>query len=147
MDKYLEVQNNSEKYFNSGYNCCEAVVLAVSEYFGLDGQTALRIATPFGSGMSRNGNNCGVLSAAFILSGLKNGRNSNKEDRDSSYLPADVIFNKFKEKYSSNLCFDITGVNMKDSEEAKNNKERLHGVVCGPIVRQVTEWILEELDK
>ena len=147
MDNWVEVQDKTEKYFNSGFNCCESVVLAVSEYLGINCDEAIKIATPFGSGMSKNGNICGALSAAFIISGLKNGRSSSEASRDPSYLLADSIFNKFKEKYGSNLCFDITGVNFRDPEEIAKNKERLHGEICGPIVRQISEWLLEELDK
>ncbi len=147
MDKWVEIQDNAENYFNGGYNCCEAVVLALCDHFGIDKELPLKIATPFGSGMSRNGSNCGVLSAAFIAAGMKNGREKSDDSRDPSYLPADAIYNKFKEKYQTTQCWDITGVNLRDPDEAANNKERMHKEICGPIVRQVTQWILEELDK
>jgi C_GCAxxG_C_C family probable redox protein len=146
-DKYKEAQDNTESYFNGGYNCCEAVVLAVCDHLGIDKEVPLKIATPFGSGMSRNGSNCGALSAAFIAAGMKNGRSSSEDPRDPSYVPADVIFNKFKEKYGTVACADITNINMRDPEVMVQNKERLHKEICGPIVRQVTEWILEEIEK
>ncbi len=148
MEKqFVEVQNIAEDYFNSGYNCCESIVLAVCEYKGIDKEMPLKIATPFGSGMSKNGSNCGALSAAFIASGMTKGRKNNEEPRDPSYIPADVIFNKFKEKYNSVTCHDITELDLKNSEVMAQNKERMHKEICGPIVRQVTQWILEELEK
>jgi len=148
MEKqFVEVQNIAEDYFNSGYNCSESIVLAVCEYMGIDKEMPLKIATPFGSGMSKNGNNCGALSAAFIASGMTKGRKNNEESRDPSYIPADVIFNKFKEKYNSVTCHDITKLDLKNSEVIEQNKERMHKEICGPIVRQVTQWILEELEK
>lgn len=146
-EKYVEVQNKAEEYFNSGFNCCESVVLAVCEHLGVDKEMPLKIATPFGSGMSRNGSNCGALSAAFIAAGAANGRTSSTDERDPSYLPADRIFNQFKEKYQTVTCKDITGLNMRDPEVVAQNKERLHKELCGPIVRQVTAWIIEELEK
>lgn len=147
MDKYVEAQNKAEEYFNSGYNCCESVVLAVCDQLGVDKEMPLKIATPFGSGMSKNGSNCGALSAAFISAGMTKGRECSEDLRDPSYIPADVIFNKFKEKYDTVFCSDITQLNLRDPEVMAKNKERLHQEICGPIVKQVTAWILEELEK
>jgi C_GCAxxG_C_C family probable redox protein len=146
-DKYMDIQKKVQEYFDGGYNCCESVVLAVCDYFGIDKEMPLRIATPFGSGMSKNASNCGALSAAFICSGMKNGRSSSEDPREPSYIPADVIFNKFKEKYNTVSCGDITGIDMRDPEVVAKNKPRLHAEICGPIVQQVTEWIVEELEK
>lgn len=147
MDKKAEVKNKAQEYFDSGYNCCESVVLAVCDYFGTDKEMPLKIATPFGSGMSRNGSNCGVLNAAFVCMGMLKGRISNEDSRDPSYLPADRIFNAFKEKYGSTYCSDITGVNMRNPEEVAKNKERMHKELCGPMVQEVTGWVIEELEK
>lgn len=146
MNKCEGTQEKTLKYFNSGYNCCESVVMAVCDHLGIDKETPQKIATPFGSGMSRNGSNCGALNAAFICMGLVSGRKSSEESRDTSYLPADRVFAKFREKYGSTFCMDITGVNLRDPEEAAKNKERMHNELCGPIVSQVTQWVLEELD-
>lgn len=145
-DKYIEIQNKAENYFNEGYNCCESVVLAVCDYTGIDKEMPLKIATPFGSGMSKNSSNCGALSAAFISMGMSKGRSNNLDPRDPSYVPSDIIFNKFMEKYKTVSCGDITCVNMRDPEVMAQNKERLHKEICGPIVRQVTNWILEEME-
>jgi C_GCAxxG_C_C family probable redox protein len=146
-DKYTEVQSKVESYFNSGYNCCESVVLAVCDHLGLEKEMPLKIATPFGSGMSRNGSNCGALSAAFISLGMTKGRESSEDALDPSYIPSDAIFNKFKEKYGTVACRDITQLNLRDPEVMAQNKERLHQEICGPIVKQAAAWILEELEK
>ncbi|MDF2522249.1 MAG: GCAxxG family protein [Clostridia bacterium] len=146
-EKFVEVQDKAENYFNGGYNCCESVVLAVCEHLNIDSEMPLKIATPLGSGMSRNGSNCGALNAAFISMGMTKGRKSNEDSRDPAYIPADKIFNMFKEKYGSAACKDITCINMKEPGVMEKNKERLHRDICGPIVRQVTGWILEELEE
>ena len=147
MGRYEETKDLALNYFNSGYNCCESVVMAVCDHLGIDKEIPQKIATPFGSGMSRNGSNCGALNAAFICMGMVGGRTSSEESRDTSYLPADRVFAKFKEKYGTTCCYDITGVNLRDPEEAAKNKDRMHNELCGPLVKHVTEWVLEELDK
>lgn len=146
-DKYIQIQDNAENYFNEGYNCCESVVLAVCDYAGIDKEMPLKIATPFGSGMSKNSSNCGALSAAFIAMGMTKGRSNNEDSRDPSYVPSDIIFNKFKEKYKTVTCGELTCLNMKDPEVMAQNKEKLHKEICGPIVRQITDWILEEMEE
>lgn len=147
MQSFTKAQERAEELFNGGYNCCESVVLAVCEQLGVDSKEPLKVATPFGSGMSRNGSNCGALNAAFICVGMVNGRESNTGDRDASYIPADRIFNKFRDKYGSTFCKDITGINFRDPAEVEKNKPRLHQELCGPLVKQATQWILEELVK
>lgn len=146
MGKKEETQEKALNYFNSGYNCCESAVMAVCDYLGVDREIPQKISTPFGSGMSKNGSNCGALNAAFICMGLVGGRKSSEDSRDTSYLPADRIFGKFKEKYGSACCYDIIGVNLKNSEEAEKDKEKRHNELCGPLVKQVTQWVLEEID-
>ena len=145
MGKCEDVQARTLSYFNSGYNCCESVVMAVCDYLGLDKEMPQKIATPFGSGMSKNGSNCGALNAAFICMGLVGGRKSSEDSRDTSYLPADRIFAKFKEKYGTTCCYNITGVNLKNTEEAEKDKDKRHSELCGPLVIQVTQWVLEEI--
>lgn len=145
MEKWKEAKDKAENYFNSGYNCCESVVLGVCDQLGVDKELPLKIATPFGSGMSRNGSNCGALNGAFICMGMMKGRKTNEDSRDDSYLPADRIFAKFKEKYGTSCCCDITGVNLRDPEEVARKKEWMHKELCGPLVRQVVGWVLDEL--
>ena len=147
MDRWTNTKDKAAGYFDSGYNCCEAIVLAVCEELGIEKEMALKVATPFGSGMSRNGSNCGALNAAFISIGAAKGRKTTEDGRDPSYIPSDVVFNKFKEKYGTTFCSEITNINFRDPEEVANNKERLHKELCGPIVKQVAEWVMEELSK
>ena len=53
-----------------GYNCAQAVVCAYCDQFGMDEQTAYRMAEGFGFGMGLM-EVCGALSAAFMLAGLR----------------------------------------------------------------------------
>jgi C_GCAxxG_C_C family probable redox protein len=147
MGDYKEAQEKTLTYFSGGYNCCESVVMAVCDHLGIDKEIPQKIATPFGAGMSKNGSNCGALNAAFICLGLVKGRSSSEDSKDASFIPADSVFGKFKEKYGSALCYDITGLDMKRTVETEEEKHKRHNELCGPLVAQTTQWILEELDK
>ena len=53
-----------------GYNCCQAVVMAYNDIFGLDDATAAAISSGFGAGMGRMREVCGSVSGMVILTGL-----------------------------------------------------------------------------
>ena len=52
--------------FESGCNCCQAVLLAFAPECGLDRETALRLASSFGGGFGRMRELCGAVSGAGI---------------------------------------------------------------------------------
>jgi C_GCAxxG_C_C family probable redox protein len=67
-------------YFRIGYNCAESVLLAIAkDALEINSDLILRIATGFGSGISRRGYVCGAVSGAVMDFGLKYGRNSPEE--------------------------------------------------------------------
>mgnify|MGYP003398024919 CR=1 FL=1 len=52
-----------------GYNCCQAVVLAYNDLFGVDDSTAAAMASGFGGGMGRMREVCGSVSGMVMLAG------------------------------------------------------------------------------
>lgn len=53
-----------------GYNCCQAVVLAYNDVFGIDDDTAAALSSGFGGGMGRMREVCGSVSGMVMLAGL-----------------------------------------------------------------------------
>ena len=64
----------ADAYFERGYGCAQSVLGAFCRDYGLDEETALRIATGFGSGMGRLCEVCGALTGGFMVIGLKYGK-------------------------------------------------------------------------
>ena len=64
------VEKAGKLFKEGGYNCCQAVVLAYCDVFGLDEKTAASIASGFGGGMGRMREVCGAVSGMTFLSGL-----------------------------------------------------------------------------
>ena len=64
----IEKARNARK---KGYNCAQAVVCAFCERFGVDEQTAFRLAEGFGFGMGSM-ETCGAVSAMTMVAGLIN---------------------------------------------------------------------------
>ena len=96
--------------FKNGFNCSQAVLDTYCEQFGLDRETAFKIAEGFGSGM-RMGEVCGVVTAAFMIIGLKYG-NADATDKESKKKTHSLIkdFTKeFKSQNGSVICKDLAG--------------------------------------
>ena len=54
-------------HFMEGFGCCQSVVLAFSDLYGLDSQLAKRVSAGFGGGVGRLRLMCGAVSALVIL--------------------------------------------------------------------------------
>ncbi len=91
---------NAAEYYKSGYNCCQAVVLAFEDCLGLDSQTLLKVSSSFGGGMGKMGEVCGAVSGMFIVLGLLEGNTDNKnvEAKMAHYVKVRELANRFKEK-------------------------------------------------
>lgn len=76
-------------------NCAQSVLCALSEYTGLDDETAKRVAKCFGQGM-RCGEVCGAISGSLMALGLA------CPDADPN-----AITRTFKEKYEFVRCSDL----------------------------------------
>ncbi len=70
-----KVERRAEECFASGFNCAEAVFLAITEAFGLDMHGEVRLATPLGGGIGRSkAEVCGAISGAVLAIGAACGR-------------------------------------------------------------------------
>lgn len=122
----MNVSAKALENFDSGYNCAESVLLAVSNEAGCRSYECLpRIATGFGGGIARNGNLCGALAGGIMAIGLALGRNNNQESRDPCYPGTDRLYNGFLEKFGSPACLDLIGIDLKtpEGQTAHANKE------------------------
>jgi len=62
--------------FLGAYNCSQAVLSAFCENYGMDTETAIKIACGLGSGC-RSADICGAVSGAVLVIGLKYGADTN----------------------------------------------------------------------
>lgn len=69
-----QVARKAAEYFAAGYNCAEAVLLALSLHWKLESEAIPKIATCFGAGIGRRGSVCGAVSGCIMALGLKMGR-------------------------------------------------------------------------
>ena len=108
----------AKQYFLKGYNCSQAVMLAFCDDLGIDEQTALMIASPFGGGMGRLREVCGTLSGAFMVLGLTRGCSEPKDAQGKAQLYKEVqeLAAKFKEDNGSIICRELLGLRIKGKD-------------------------------
>ena len=137
------------QYHEQGYGCAQAVLAAYSGEFGLEEGLALKLATGFGSGMGRMCEVCGALTGAFMVIGLKYGKEKTDGTRygtetETTYRRVADLASKFKEKNGSIYCRELIGHNLMDpAERAKVVEMGLFKTTCRKCILDAVE-LLEE---
>jgi C_GCAxxG_C_C family probable redox protein len=96
-------------FFEQGYNCSQAVFMAYSDKYGIDTQTAARLATSFGGGMGRLREVCGAVSGMFLVLGLEFPYidTKDKASKNLNYKMVQKVANAFKTEMGSYVCADL----------------------------------------
>ena len=131
--------------FDRGYNCSQAVLSTYCEQFGLDCETALKIATGFGGGMHINGT-CGAVTGAIMVLGLKFGNtDENKQAKEKTYGKVILYANQFIARNGSVKCHELLGCDITTLEGVQFAREKgLFSSICPGLVRDAAE-ILEQM--
>ena len=107
--------------FMQGYGCCQSVVAAFADFFGLDDTMAKKIAAGFGGGVGRMRMMCGAVSGIVMLVGLDCGQTegSDREGKSACYKVVQDLLAKSKEENGSLICAEILGI--KGYEKAQSS--------------------------
>ena len=99
--------------FMSGYGCCQSVVAAFADLYGLDDIMAKRISAGFGGGVGRMRMMCGTVSGLVILAGLDCGQTegSDREGKAACYKVVQQLLETFKQRNGSLICAELLGLN------------------------------------
>lgn len=99
--------------FMAGYGCCQSVVAAFADLYGLDDVLAKKIAAGFGGGVGRLRMMCGAVSGIVMLVGLDCGQTegSDREGKSACYKVVQELLAKSKEENGSLICAEILGLN------------------------------------
>lgn len=139
--------------FVKGYNCAQAVLCAYCDVFGMDEETAFKLAEGFGLGMGGYKDECGAVTGMFMTIGLQNsdgvldGTSATKKD---TYAKLRTAGRDFEEKMGSIMCGDLLKLG-KDlaakatPEEIKfaNGKQ----LICVECVRTAAEYLENNIVK
>jgi C_GCAxxG_C_C family probable redox protein len=134
-----EAQERAVRYFcdrpanfptGRPYNCCESVLLALSDHLGIKNELMPKIGTAIGAGVSLNGLLCGSISSVVILIGLKYGRTTPEENPQPAWQMADKYVSSFKDKFGAVNCRELTQLDIKTQEGLKQYFARVHDREC-----------------
>lgn len=107
--------------FMQGYGCCQSVVAAFADLYGLDDTLAKKIAAGFGGGVGRMRMMCGAVSGIVMLVGLDCGQTegSDREGKSACYKVVQDLLSKSREANGSLICAEILG--LKGYEKAQSS--------------------------
>ena len=141
----------AKKYFEEGYNCCQAVVLAFTDEMKIDKDVALSIASSFGGGIGRLREVCGAVSGACIVLGALYGYTSpsaSTEKADHYKLIQDAA-HKFEKRNGSIICRVLTGIEKGSHVPESRTPHYYQKRPCGDLVydaAEILETIIKEME-
>ncbi len=110
-----DIEQASEKakeLFKEGYNCSQSVVGAWADYYKVEPEMIMRIASSFGGGIGRMRETCGAVCGMFMLAGLECGSTDPKDNagKGANYKVVQALAAKFKECNRSINCGELLGL-------------------------------------
>lgn len=133
----INIEERVEKamrlFKEGGYNCCQAVVLAYNDMFGIDDTTAAALSSGFGGGMGRMREVCGSVSGMVLLAGLLKpaADPTDKAARTGNYALVQEVAADFKALNGSIICKELLGLS--PTAAATVNPSDIHGIPESPV--------------
>ena len=131
MNIEARVEKAKRLFKEEGYNCCQAVVLAYNDVFGIIDEVAAAMSSGFGGGMGRMREVCGSVSGMVFLSGLLSPADnpSDKAGRTANYALVQEVAGEFKNITGSIICKELLGLTGNCSAKG----EGIHGIPESPV--------------
>lgn len=106
--------------FMQGFGCCQSVVAAFADLYGLDDNLAKRIAAGFGGGVGRMRMMCGAVSGIVALVGLDCGQTdgADREGKSACYKTVQELLAQSKTQNGSLICAEILGLKGQQKAES-----------------------------
>jgi C_GCAxxG_C_C family probable redox protein len=124
---------------DQGFNCAQSVLAAFAGQLGLDESRALKLASPFGGGVSRRGEVCGAVSGALMVLGLAQGADI-PAGKESAYLLGQDFLQRFEARHGTILCRKLIDCDISTPEGLQQASSRgVFKALCPRFVRNATE--------
>ena len=101
--------NRAVDNFMQGYGCCQSVLAAFCDLYGMDETLALKVAAGFGGGVGRLRMMCGAVSGLVMLVGLDCGQTegSDREGKSACYKVVQDLLAQSQAENGSLICAEI----------------------------------------
>lgn len=99
----------ARELFMSGYNCSQAVFMALADLYDIPEQQSARLSASFGGGVGRLREMCGACSAMVMLEGLQSGATQAEDaaGKQANYKNVQALVHRFAEQNGSYLCREL----------------------------------------
>jgi C_GCAxxG_C_C family probable redox protein len=117
------------------------VITILGEDLGYDKSQAMKMATPFGGGISRWGTVCGAVVGGAMALGFCYGRTKaeEKEQRDKTYIKVQEMLRQFEKEFGTVQCRGLINLNLMDPADRKKFDELGLRKKCAAIVSRTAE--------
>ena len=135
----------AERFLKS-MNCSQAILETYGPSMEMSVEDARRVAAAFAGGMGM-GSECGAVTGAFMVIGMKYGKTTDKDPGADQLTFAKVaeFVNEFKARHTHLRCSDLLGTDMGTPEGVKEAEAKgLFTTACPKYVRTAAE-ILDKL--
>jgi C_GCAxxG_C_C family probable redox protein len=124
------------------------VVSTYGPQFGIDGETALKVAAAFGSGMGM-GETCGAITGGLMVIGLKHAKVKGITllSKEKTADIAHEFIERFKARHGTAICRELLECDVTTSRGLKTAKQEKHFKKRCPEYVKDAALILEELLK
>ena len=95
-------EEKSEELFRSGMNCSQSVFCAFADEFGMDADTAAKVACGLGGGVGRLREVCGAVTGAALVLGMRHG-----PEKTVAYPHVQAFAEKFRAECGSIVCREL----------------------------------------
>jgi C_GCAxxG_C_C family probable redox protein len=109
--------HRATELFGQGFSCAESVLAGAGAVLGVRSSLLPRIATGFGSGISRQGLLCGALAGAIMVLGARQGRSRPDASRDPCYRRVQLLMRGFEREFGAVACEALTGCRMSSARD------------------------------
>lgn len=113
--------------YELGCNSSQAVCGALAGHYGLDQETAFRMASSFGDGTSRLRGTCGAADALVIMAGFEKDTSipGDTGTREENYRMVRELVAEFKRRHGSVFCATLCGRRQDEAlPEARRRRSR-----------------------
>jgi C_GCAxxG_C_C family probable redox protein len=132
--------------FDGGFNCAQSVLKPFVKELGASEFEVMRLSAGFGAGMGRMQQTCGAVTGAYMVLGLKYGKQQPDDESKDKVIQLMQEFNeKFTQINGSESCRELLKVDLKTPEGQDSfEKQGLHEKVCTKCVESSVS-LLEEI--
>ena len=103
----------ARNFAEKGYNCCQAVICAYCEEYGIADDDIFKVTEGFGAGMGGLLNTCGAVTGMYMSIGMHNSageKDNPRKTKMDTYASIRDVAEKFEEENGSIFCRDLKSV-------------------------------------